>query len=131
LIGLDTNVLVRYFTGDDPAQSHGARAVMNTLSIDEPGWVGLATILELVWVMKSVLRLDRTAIAGMIHRLLAGDSIIVEQAQTIEVALRCYRLSKADFADCLIAASARAAGCSKTVTFDRLAARDAGMELIA
>jgi predicted nucleic-acid-binding protein len=131
LIGLDTNVLVRYFTADDPAQSRRARTVMNTLSIDEPGWVGLATILELVWVMKSVLRLDRTTIAGMIHRLLAGDSIIVEQAQTIETALRCYRLGKADFADCLIAASARAAGCSKTVTFDQIAARDTGMELLS
>jgi len=38
---------------------------------------------------------------------------------------------KADFADCLIAASARAARCSRTLTFDRIAARDAGMKLIA
>jgi predicted nucleic-acid-binding protein len=61
---------------------------------------------------------------------LIADSLVVEQADTLEEALRHYRSTKADFADCLIAASARAAGCSKTVTFDQVAARDAGTELL-
>ena len=56
---------------------------------------------------------------------------MVEQAEIIEKALQRYRRGRADFADCLIAASAKAAGCSRTVTFDRIASRDAGMELIA
>jgi predicted nucleic-acid-binding protein len=57
--------------------------------------------------------------------------VVVEQAEVLAEAVRRFRFSKVDFADCLIAASARAAGCSKTVTFDHIAARDAGMELIA
>jgi predicted nucleic-acid-binding protein len=55
----------------------------------------------------------------------------LEQEATVRQALSLFRKSNADFADCLISLSARAAGCSKTVTFDKIAARDAGMELIA
>ena len=58
------------------------------------------------------------------------DSIVVEQDMIVASAVQRFRTTRADFADCLIAASARAAGCARTVTFDRLAARDAGMELI-
>jgi len=58
------------------------------------------------------------------------EAIVVEQASTVVNAVHRFRWSKADFADCLIAASAQAGGCSKTVTFDHIAARDAGMELI-
>jgi predicted nucleic-acid-binding protein len=104
---------------------------MNSLTEADPGWVGIVTILEFVWVMKSAMRLDRTRIANTIHGLLIGDAIVVEQAEMVEKALRLYRKGKAEFADCLIAVSALAAGCAKTVTFDRIAARDAGMELIA
>jgi predicted nucleic-acid-binding protein len=81
--------------------------------------------------MKSVRKLDRKAIATMLSSLLVVDSLVVEQADVLEEALRRYRNTKADFADCLIAASARAAGCSRIVTFDQIAARDAGMELLA
>jgi predicted nucleic-acid-binding protein len=62
--------------------------------------------------------------------LLASKDITVEQTDTVRKAARLYRHGNADFPDCLIASSAKAAGCSRTVTFDRRAARDAGMELI-
>jgi predicted nucleic-acid-binding protein len=55
----------------------------------------------------------------------------VEQDLIVATAVQQFRATRADFADCLISASARAAGCTRTVTFDRIAARDAGMELIA
>ena len=131
MIGIDTNVLVRYFIEDDPAQSHLTDSFFNSLSNAEPGWISQATILEFVWIMKSVRRLDRKIIATMLGRLTTLDSIVVERAEIVDKALQRYRDGKADFADCLIAVSARAAGCSKTVTFDRVAARDADMELLA
>jgi predicted nucleic-acid-binding protein len=131
VIGLDTNVLMRFFMQDDPAQGRAATAFFRSLSNSQPGWVGLATILEAAWVMKSVQKMDRETIAATLGRLLALDSLLVEQADVLEEALRRYRRTRADFADCLIAASARAAGCRKTVTFDQIAARDAGMELLA
>ena len=130
MTGLDTNMLVRFFAKDDPLQTPKARAVLSSLTTAEPGWVGVATILELVWVMTSTLGVGRDAVAQILAELLTRETIVVERAETIEKALQRYRRGRADFADCLIAASARAAGCSRTVTFDRIAARDAGMELI-
>ena len=130
MTGLDTNMLVRFFAKDDPLQTPKARAVLSSLTTAEPGWVGVATILELVWVMTSTLGVGRDAVAQILAELLTRETIVVERAETIEKALQRYRRGRADFADCLIAASARAAGCSRTVTFDRIAARDAGMELL-
>lgn len=131
MIGLDTNVLVRFLTMDNPEQGRLARSLMKSLSTTEPGWVGIATILELVWVMKSALRLDRASIAKALDSVLLQSSIVIEQSDTVETALRRYRNGKAEFSDCLIASCAQAAGCSRSVTFDRIAARDAGMELLA
>ncbi len=130
MIGIDTNVLVRFLIKDDPGQHRAATAFFRSLSISQPGWIGIATILETAWVMKSVRKLDRAIIAKMLSSLLTVDALVVEQAETLGEALRHYQGTKADFADCLIAASARAAGCSKTVTFDQIAARDAGMEML-
>jgi predicted nucleic-acid-binding protein len=131
VIGIDTNVLVRYFIEDDPAQSRLTDSFFHSLSSADPGWVSQATILEFAWIMKSVRRLDRKTIAIMMGKLTMLDSIVVERADIVDKALQRYRNGKAEFADCLIAASGRAAGCSKTVTFDKIAARDAGMELLA
>jgi predicted nucleic-acid-binding protein len=131
VIGLDTNVLLRYFLIDDPIQSPKARLVMASLDSSNPGWVGVATVLELVWVLKSKNRAPRSTIAATIEQLLAKDALIVERDAVVALAVRRFRFSRAEFADCLVAASAQAAGCSKTVTFDHIAARDAGMELIA
>jgi predicted nucleic-acid-binding protein len=128
--GLDTNVLVRFFAQDDPQQSPQANRMMSSLTVREPGWVATATILELVWVLTSKMRLDRGGIARILDRLLRQEKLVVEQASVVEGAYRLYRSGNADFADCLISSSAKAAGCARTVTFDRRAARDAGMELI-
>jgi predicted nucleic-acid-binding protein len=131
VIGLDTNILLRFLAQDDPMQSPRANAVMASLTIAEPGWIGLTSIVELVWVMASQKRLDRRGIAALLSRLLTREEVVIEQASLVERAMQLYRKGNADFADCLIATSAKAAGCSRTLTFDRKAARDAGMELIA
>jgi predicted nucleic-acid-binding protein len=92
--------------------------------------VGVATILELVWVLTSSMKLGRDPVARILSELLMRDTIVVEQPETIARAVQRYRKGNADFAGFLIAVSAQAAGCSRTVTFDRRAARDAGMELL-
>ncbi|MGD0800013.1 MAG: type II toxin-antitoxin system VapC family toxin [Terracidiphilus sp.] len=130
MTGLDTNILVRFFAKDDPLQTPKARAVLSALTTAEPGWVGVATILELVWVMTRSNGVGRDAVVRILADLLTRETIVVEAAETVEKALRRYRNGNADFADCLIASSAKAAGCNRTITFDRIAARDAGMELI-
>ena len=106
MIGLDTNLLLRYFLDDDPVQSPKARRMMKSLSEVEPGWVTLAAVLEFVWVLKSKNRAQRMGIATTLDRLLALDAVAVrEQAEVLAEAVRRFTLSKADFADCLIAAS--------------------------
>jgi predicted nucleic-acid-binding protein len=131
MIGLDTNVLLRFYLKDDPMHSPKARQIVNSLSSAEPGWVGLTSILEFVWVMKSKKRAGHDEIAGTLEMLLTDDVIVVEQSGVVAGAVQRFRSTKADFADCLIAESARAAGCNRTLTFDEIAARDLGMELIA
>ena len=131
MIGLDTNTLARFFLQDDPQQSPSADEIMSSLTIENPGWVGVATILELVWVLSSKSRLDRKSIVKALDRLLLQEEIVIEQTETVRSACQLFRRGNADFADSLIASSARAAGCSRTVTFDRKAARDAGMQLLA
>jgi predicted nucleic-acid-binding protein len=131
VIGLDTNILARFFLQDDPLQSPRADEIMGSLTAAEPGWVGVAAILELVWVLSSKNRLDCKAIARTLDQLLVQEEIVIEQAESVQSALLLFRKGSADFADCLIASSARAAGCSRTVTFDCAAARDTGMQLLA
>lgn len=131
MIGLDTNILLRFLAQDDSIQSPKANAVMASLTIAEPGWISLTSIVELVWVMTSQKRLDRRGIAALLSRLLTREEFVIEQASLVQSAMQLYRKGNADFADCLIAISAKAAGCSRTLTFDRKAARDTGMELIA
>jgi predicted nucleic-acid-binding protein len=128
--GLDTNILARFFLQDDPVQSPKADAIMGALTKSEPGWIGVAGILELVWVMSRQNSIDRDGITKMLSQLLTREEIVIEHSIVMQSAFQRYRNGRADFADCLIASSARAAGCSRTLTFDHRAARDAGMELI-
>lgn len=130
MTALDTNVLVRFFAQDDPAQCRLADKLMQSLSSAKPAWVSLPVLLELFWVLTTSYQVGRQEMVRILDGLLDREEFRIEQIDTVHDALARYRGGKADFADCLITASARAAGCSRTVTFDRVAARDAGMELI-
>jgi predicted nucleic-acid-binding protein len=129
--GLDANILLRFLFKDDPVQSPQAQRLVSLLSPNKPGWVALTTILELAWVMKKTRRAGRDEIAGTIEAILTEDVIMVEQSATVAGAVRLFRKTRADFADCVVAESARAAGCDRTLTFDRIAGGDLGMELLA
>lgn len=130
MIGLDTNVLVRYIMQDDAAQSARASALLDALTVDEPGWISMVSVVELVWVLGASYGLDRTQLADALEALLRTKELMVERAEVVWKAVRGYRDSKADFADCLIACCATTAGCERTMTFDRGAAKHAGMSLI-
>ena len=131
MIGFDTNILVRYLVEDDPEQTRLADRLIDSLTSTNPGWVGLTALAETVWVLTRTYRLNRRRIVPILESLLVSREIVIEQSDMVREALRLYRSGKADFPDCLIALSATAAGCSRTVTFDWRAARDAGMELLA
>jgi predicted nucleic-acid-binding protein len=123
VIGLDTNVLVRFLVLDDPSQSARAVQIMEALSEDEPGFVATVVLAETVWVLDRHYRQDRTAIADIVQGLLSSDGLTLEHAAAVAVVLSAMRDAGADFTDALIAAIAASAGCTHTLTFDRRAAR--------
>ncbi|WP_158750991.1 PIN domain-containing protein [Acidobacterium sp. S8] len=130
MIGLDTNVLVRYFAQDDPVQSSKATTLIGSLTPEDPGFVAIPSVVELVWVLARAYQSDRIFIIHILEELLRAKEIIVEQSPLMWQALHLYKVSKADFADCLIERSCQIAGCHYTVTFDAIAAKTAGMRLI-
>ena len=130
MIGLDTNVVVRYIMQDDPKQARLASALIEKLTVDDPGFVPLVGIIELVWVLSSSFELARAQITSALEILLQIKEIQVERAEVVWRALRVYRDSSADFADCVVERSAAAAGCLRTMTFDRGSAKNCSMTLI-
>jgi predicted nucleic-acid-binding protein len=124
MIGLDTNVLLRYLTQDHPAQSAlAASFIENDLAIDAPGFVSGIVLAELIWVLQSRYGANRAALSDMIARLLSTDVIAVERAECVARAAERYRNSRADFADCLIVETAMETGCTSVVTFDKAFAK--------
>ena len=131
MIGLDTNVVVRYLAQDDPRQSAAVtRLFEHTLSPEDPGFVSTIVMCELAWVLAECYDADRARIRGAVEGLLASRQIAVEAPETVRRALRAWADSGADFADALIGGVATENGASKTVTFDRAAAKLAGFELL-
>lgn len=131
MIGLDTNVLVRYIVQDDKSQSASAsRLIERELSAEVPGFVSLIVLVELVWVLESCYGCTRTDIATVVERLLRVKQISVQDAETAWRALRQFISGKADFSDCLIERLGHAHGCQHTSTFDKAAAKYAGMKLL-
>ena len=131
MTGLDTNVLVRYIMQDDAKQSPKATRLIESLTVDAPGFVALVSVVELGWVLASAYGLTRQESAQAIEALLRTKEIVMDRADHVLKALRLFKATSADFADCLIERAAASAGCDRTMTFDAGAAKVAGMTLIA
>ncbi len=124
MIGLDTNILVRYVTFDDAIQSpRAAQLIERHLTREDPGFVSLVTITEMAWVLRSTYEFTTEQIADAIDRMLQIDSLVVQNPREVLVATDAFRSGTASFDDALIGALGRWAGCSHSVTFDRKAAR--------
>jgi predicted nucleic-acid-binding protein len=131
VIGLDTNVLIRYLTQDEPRQAALANELIETrLSADTPGFVSAVALIELVWVLESGYECDRAQIVAVLERLLRAKPFVIEHADVAWQAVRSFAASKAEFADCMIERAGAANQCDYTATFDRSAARTAGMRLL-
>ena len=124
MIGLDTNVLVRYLVQDDPAQGVAAAALIEgRCTPDAPGRVDHVVLCELVWVLETAYGYSRELVAGVIRQILETAELSVESPDLAWPALRAYEAGPADLADYLIGQRNQAAGCESTFTFDRRAAR--------
>ncbi|MEE4626624.1 type II toxin-antitoxin system VapC family toxin [Pseudomonas alliivorans] len=130
MIGLDTNVLVRYVAQDDPKQSPKASALIESFTINSPGFVTAVSVVELVWVLQSCYESTKSQIILVLETLLRTRELKIENADVVWQALRLFSDSKADFADCLIERSAKAAGCDYVVSFDSKAIKTTGMQSV-
>jgi predicted nucleic-acid-binding protein len=131
MIGLDTNVLVRYIMQDDPKQSPKATKLIESLDADHRGFITLISVVELYWVLTSCYELSGQQVKQALEALLRSKQILVDHADQVLRALRVFDDGKADFADCLIERIAASVGCEQTMTFDVGAAKHAGMALIS
>ncbi|CAB1079979.1 PilT protein-like [Olavius algarvensis Delta 1 endosymbiont] len=111
MIAVDTNLLVRIFTNDDPIQARRALKILNTDAIFIPKTV----LLETEWVLRHAYEIDRSNIITGFQKLLGMSNVNVEDPDTIYQAISWYE-NKFDFADALHLASSRS--CSSFATFD-------------
>jgi predicted nucleic-acid-binding protein len=121
MIGLDTNVLLRLFLEDDPAQSDQARRFVSAAAADEPCVVNPVVLAEFAWTLARNFKKKRLEAARLIEGLLSMDDLEVPHRRAAERALAAYRSGKADFPDYFLAEINIELGCASTVTFDRAA----------
>jgi predicted nucleic-acid-binding protein len=127
MIGLDTNVLVRFLVQDDEAQSRKARKLIeDAVARDERLFLSDIVVCETVWVLSSAYRFSRTEIVSAIAALLRAKNVEYGSSDQLARALDAFRLGKGEFADYLIREHAKAAGAAAVATFDRALLAESG-----
>jgi predicted nucleic-acid-binding protein len=127
VIGIDTNVLVRYLVQDDPKQAKAAtKLIEHVCSPDNPGFLNHIVLCELVWVLKRSYKQSKASICQIIVQLIRTDRIVVEDIQLVWKALETFKETKADFSDCLLAQRNLQAGGEYTATLDDAASESGG-----
>lgn len=127
MIAIDTNVLVRYLVRDNAKQADVAAKFLQKLSAERPGYVSTPVVTELEWVLRKGYGLEPSAIRTAITKLLEVPNLVFDADDAVRLAAESRR---GDFVDCLIHFIGDAAGCERTVTFDRNFARLSGVDLL-
>lgn len=118
--GIDTNVLARYLTQDDAAQSRAVDTLVAKAVADgESLHVDDVVLCELVWVLRGVYRKDKSTIAAVLEKITGTSLFSFDDREVLKRSVADYREGAGDFADYLIGRRNRRAGCDRTVTFDR------------
>ena len=130
MIGLDTNILVRYLTQDDAIQSLKATEIIERgLTQSKPGFVSVVAMVETVWVLDRAYGLAARDIAAAIERMLQIEVLVVEKEQEVFAAMVALKQGRGSFANALIAELGASAGCVHTLTFDNKVVRLPGFKL--
>ena len=131
MLGIDTNVLVRFLVRDHETQFRKAqRLIQREVGAGQPVFVSLLVLLETEWVLRSRYQLQKPAIVATLSALLDATGIQLEDEAAIEEALYLWKDSTVEFADCLIGAHNRRRGCRATATFDAKAVKLPGFALV-
>ena len=131
MIGLDTNVVIRYLVQDDKKQSAAAtRFIEKSLTTDAPGYINHISLCEIVWVLQRCYGVTKSQVREIIEGLLTTKQLNVENVEVVWKALRAFDANSDDFCDALIGQVNIHSSCEYTVTFDRKAASLPGYDLL-
>lgn len=130
MVGVDTNILVRYIVRDVSEQVEAADKLLESFTVDAQGYVPREVVIEVIWVLSRSYGFNRTEIANVILDLVDTESLVVESADDIVHAAVAYARGDGDFADLMILVAARRAGCETLYIFDRKFARLHGVTLL-
>ncbi len=133
MIGLDTNVLVRYIVQDDPEDQSllAANLIERECTVDNPGFICCVVMAELAWVLSSAYKYDKRTVAAVIKQILSTAEFVIENPVICWSALDDYQQSNAGYADCLIVNLNTQIGCQVTYSFDQKAAKLRYSKLLA
>jgi predicted nucleic-acid-binding protein len=131
MIGIDTNVLVRYLVQDDEQQASAANKILDRISDINPAFINNIVMCETVWVLSRAYKYEKTLIIKVIEQILSTSGIEFENAEGVRKALRHYTNGNADFSDYLIAEINKENGANTTYTFDRKAAGNSLFTLVS
>lgn len=122
MIGLDSNVLVRYLTQDDPVQSKKADQLIDkALQSGEPLYLNHVVLCEVNWVLARAYGYGVADLGDTLEKIFSAAQFEFEDKNCLWQALAAFRASGADFADCVIGIKNTGAGCTATLTFDKRA----------
>ena len=131
MIGLDTNVVIRYLVQDDKKQSAAAtRFIEKSLTKDTPGYINQISLCEIIWVLQRCYGVTKTQVREIIEGLLTTKQLNVENVEVTWKALRAFDANDVDFCDALIGQLNIRSGCEYTITFDKKAASVTGFDLL-
>ena len=130
MIGLDTNILIRFVMQDNAEQSAAVATLFDQLTIEEPGYISVGTLLEMVWVLKTRYRVPKHELAFVLEHLLRTRTLLLQHEREVSRAFAQWQTGPGSFSDLLIAELNAAAGCSTTLTFDKEASRLRGFSLL-
>jgi len=120
MVGIDTNVLIRYIVQDDPIQAKLAtRFIEHNCTTDTPGFINWIVLCEVVWVLKRAYGYNKPIIINVLRQILLTAEFNIENSDVMWKALKEFESGQADFSDYIIGNSNLENGCEYTITFDK------------
>ena len=120
MIGIDTNVLVRYLVQDDPEQSaQSTLLIEQECNLSSPGYLSNIVLCELVWVLTGAYKYDKNLVIEVMEQILVTAELLVENENVVRKAINDYKIGSADFSDYLIVNNNQQSGCTKTYTLNK------------
>ncbi len=131
MIGLDTNVIIRYIVQDDARQSKRATELIESMcTVDNPGFINLIVICEVCWVLTRGYKYKRETVAAVVQNILTSVELVVEESETVWRALTAFKRGKAGMADYIIGLHNQTKHTVTSYTFDRKAAEHDSLTLL-